>query len=69
MGVAREAPVIHDRLAFTPREAAAMLAMSERTLWTLTKSGALRARKVGRLVRYARRDLEAFMERNNGEHQ
>jgi excisionase family DNA binding protein len=57
------------RLAFTPREAAAMIAVSPRTLWSLTRSGEVRARKVGRLVRYYLPDLVAFMERNDGKHQ
>lgn len=68
-GVAQGGGKTGERLAFTPREAAAMLAVSERTLWSLTKSGKLRARKVGRLVRYTRQDLAAFMEQDNGEHQ
>jgi excisionase family DNA binding protein len=60
-----------ERLAFTAREAAAMLAVSERTLWQLTRDGKVRARKVGRLVRYYRPDLVAFMEQqeNHGQHQ
>ena len=60
-----------ERLAFTAREAAAMLAVSERTLWQLTRDGKVRARKVGRLVRYYRPDLVAFMEQQetHGQHQ
>ena len=60
-----------ERLAYTAREAAAMLAVSERTLWQLTRDGKVRARRVGRLVRYYRPDLVAFMEHEetHGQHQ
>jgi excisionase family DNA binding protein len=54
-----------DPLAYTPREAAAVLRISERLLWTLTQRGDIRSRKVGRLVRYYRPDLVAFMEGND----
>jgi excisionase family DNA binding protein len=47
-----EAPIIPP-LLLTPREAATALAISERTLWTLTKSGALPAVRLGRSVRYS----------------
>ena len=58
-----------ERVAYTPREAAAMLGISERMLWGLSKRGDVRSVKLGRLVRYYRPDLIAFMERSNGEHQ
>jgi excisionase family DNA binding protein len=48
-------------LLLTVREAAQLLAISERTLWTLTHTGRLRAVRVGRAVRYARTDLEEFV--------
>ena len=53
---------VSERLAFTAREAAAMLAVSERTLWQLTRDGKVRARKVGRLV------MEQ-QENSHGQHQ
>ena len=57
-----------ERVAYTPREAAAMLGISERMLWGMSKRGEIRSVKVGRLVRYYRPDLVAFMERgSNGE--
>lgn len=41
------------KLLLTPREAAKMLSISERTLWTLTKNGILRVKRIGRAVRYS----------------
>jgi excisionase family DNA binding protein len=48
-------------LLLTAREAAAALAISERTLWGLTKAGQVRCVHVGRAVRYAPADLSAFI--------
>jgi len=45
------------------REAAAMLSVSERTLWELTKRGVIECVRVGRSVRYSRAALAAFIER------
>ena len=45
------------------RDAARILAISERTLYTLTKTGAIQPVRIGRRsVRYARADLEAWIE-------
>ncbi len=52
-----------ERLLYTPREAAAALGVCEKTLYTLTKSGQLPAVRIGRSVRYAVEDLQAFVER------
>jgi excisionase family DNA binding protein len=41
----------HSRLAVTMREAAEMLSISERSVWTLVNRGELRSFKVGRSVR------------------
>lgn len=46
-----------------PREAAEMLTVSERKLWTMTKNGNLRAVRIGRSVRYDVSELMAFIER------
>jgi excisionase family DNA binding protein len=43
------------------REAARMLAISERKLWELTNRKLIRAVRIGRAVRYDVRDLEAFI--------
>ncbi|WP_428937284.1 helix-turn-helix domain-containing protein [Fontivita pretiosa] len=57
---ARPAP---PRLLLTPREAAAALAISERSLWNLAQTGQVRRLKIGRAVRYDVRDIEAFIAR------
>jgi excisionase family DNA binding protein len=44
------------------REAARLLSISERTLWTLTDQGELPRVKIGRSVRYSVRDLERYIE-------
>ena len=53
-------------LDFTPvlvrvADAAALLAVSERTLWRLTKCEAVPSHRVGRSVRYARAELAAWV--------
>ncbi len=45
-----------------PREAAAWLKISERSLWSLTHQGQLKAVRIGRSVRYDIADLVAFIE-------
>lgn len=52
------------RLLLTAREAAEALSICERTLWTLTNTGALKSIRIGRAVRYAVDDLERYIERN-----
>jgi len=44
------------------KEAAAYLALSEKTLWNLTNAGQMRAVRMGRLVRYDPADLDEFIE-------
>ena len=51
-------------LLVPPREAARLLSISERTLWTFTKRGAIPAVKIGRAVRYDQADLRAFVEQS-----
>ncbi len=51
------------KLLLTVREAAAALSISERTLWTLTDAGAVNAIRIGRAVRYAVADLQAYIDR------
>ena len=48
----------------TRKQAASHLAISERHLWTITQSGGLPAIKIGRLVRYSRADLDAYVARS-----
>jgi excisionase family DNA binding protein len=49
-------------ILLTPRDAAKALALSERTLWELTKRGVIARLKIGASVRYDVKDLEAFIE-------
>jgi excisionase family DNA binding protein len=51
-------------LLLRPRDAARSLAISERTLWELTRRGAIPCIRVGRAVRYDPRDLQQWIERN-----
>jgi excisionase family DNA binding protein len=56
-------PDVTRRLLLKAREAAAALAISERTLWTLTDTGAIRSVRIGRSVRYALTDLQEYIGR------
>ncbi|HEY4313831.1 MAG TPA: helix-turn-helix domain-containing protein [Pirellulales bacterium] len=49
------------QLLVTSKQAASMLAISERTLWQLTSDGHLPAVRFGRTVRYDLSDLRAFI--------
>jgi predicted DNA-binding transcriptional regulator AlpA len=49
-------------ILLTPRDAAAALAVSERTLWSLSSPrGKLPTVRIGRAVRYRVADLESFV--------
>jgi excisionase family DNA binding protein len=48
-------------LLYTPAEAAKALAISERSLWSLTACRELPCIRIGRSVRYARDDLVAWI--------
>ena len=48
------------RILLTSREAATMLAISERTLWDLRNRGEIPSVKRGRIVRFLREDLESW---------
>jgi excisionase family DNA binding protein len=54
------------RLLLTPTEAAAALAVSRRTLWSLTNAGIVPSLRIGRCVRYSVPDLQAWIEANMG---
>ena len=49
------------RSLFTAEEAAAALSVSETLVRQLTLTGELPCRRIGRLVRYAPADIEAFV--------
>lgn len=48
------------QILVTPRDAAGMLGISERTLWAMKESGQLPHVRIGRSVRYRIVDLEAW---------
>ena len=54
------------KLLLTAREAAESLAISERTLWDLTRRGEIPRLKIGASVRYDLRDLQAFIDKRKG---
>lgn len=55
-------PADEDAL-LTTRQAAAMLAISEKTLWSLTKAGTIPVCRIGeRSVRYSRRALRHYVD-------
>jgi excisionase family DNA binding protein len=56
-----ELPVHNQRLLLTAREAAKMLSISERSLWSLTKSGQIAVVKIGSSKRYSIHDIERFI--------
>ena len=50
------------KLLLKPREAASILGISPRKLWSLTAGGELSAVRIGRAVRYGLPDLESFVD-------
>lgn len=56
-------PPTFQRLLLTVQEAARALSISERSLWTLTNEGAVQSVRIGRSVRYAVSDLQAYIDR------
>jgi excisionase family DNA binding protein len=49
-------------LLVNSREAAKLLSISERSLWSLKASGSIPHVRIGRLVRYDRQDLQSWIE-------
>jgi len=49
------------KLLYTVREAAALLSISERKLWTLTNTDELKCVRMGRSVRYSINNLQEFI--------
>jgi excisionase family DNA binding protein len=60
MSAKKEAAV---RLLVSPREAARLLSVCERTIYTLTKAGEIPAVRIGRAVRYSMDDLKEWIRR------
>jgi len=51
-------------MLLTARQAAAVLSISERTLWGLTDGGEIPVVRIGRAVRYDPRDLQTWIDRH-----
>ena len=49
------------KLLLSPKEAAQLLSISERTLWTITKQGAIACIRIGAAKRYEVKELERFI--------
>ena len=54
-------PIDDTRIALSMRECANAIGVSERSVWSLVKSGRLASFKVGRSVRISRHAIEAFI--------
>jgi excisionase family DNA binding protein len=59
----QRAEQVVEPMLLTARQAARVLSISERTLFSLTKSGMIAAVRFGRNVRYDPRDLDAWIQR------
>lgn len=46
---------------YTPEEAAKLLKVTRRTMYSYLRGGAIRSAKLGRVWRIARQDIEAFL--------
>ena len=55
------------KLLLHPQEAAQALAISPRTLWTLTQRGEIACVRIGRSVRYSQADIKAYIQQNRRE--
>ncbi|HBJ35160.1 MAG TPA: DNA-binding protein [Planctomycetaceae bacterium] len=53
---------VNPKLLVNRREAAEMLAISERTLWSLTANGELPSIKIRKAVRYSVGDLQRYID-------
>jgi len=51
-----------DPLLLAPQQASRALAISERTLWALTKAGTVPCIRIGKLVRYSVDGLKRYIE-------
>lgn len=56
-------PELSDKLLIDAREAARLLSISPRSLWSLTKGGAIAHVRAGRRVLYSPADLAAWIDR------
>jgi len=51
-----------EKLLVSAREAAAMLSISTRSLWTITNMGMIPSIRIGRAVRYSITDLRDYID-------
>jgi len=58
------APEVANPLLVDARQAARLLSVSPRTLFSLTKTGRIPVVRIGRATRYSPKDLEKFIDRN-----
>ncbi len=65
---ARDVRAGSDPLLVDVRRAAAMLGVSQRTLWTLTHDGTIPVVRIGSRVLYDPQDLRAFIASRKGPH-
>ncbi|HTN77710.1 MAG TPA: helix-turn-helix domain-containing protein [Pirellulaceae bacterium] len=61
--MATKAPPVAEDLLIRQSDAARMLAISDRKLWSLTKQGIVPCVKVGKTVRYSPEALREFVAR------
>jgi excisionase family DNA binding protein len=54
--------IADEKLLLSPREAAKVLSVSERTLWSLMREGKIHVKRIGRLTRYSIDELRRFAE-------
>ena len=59
---AHQKPKDIDPLLLSPQQASRALAISERTLWALTKAGTVPHIRIGKLVRYSVDGLRKYIE-------
>lgn len=52
-----------DRELYTVQEVAKLLKVTERTVYSKAKSGELPYRKIGRVLRFTREDIEVYLEK------
>lgn len=53
---------IENRIAYTSKEVASLLGVSINTIRRATDEGLLPCRRLGRLVRYTREDIQAYLD-------
>ena len=65
--VATASQIEPEKLLVSPREAARLLSICEKTLWTITKRDGVPCVRIGRAVRYSPADLRSWIERSTAQ--